>query len=80
MKAALPATHLQFPVIFKYLPHLTKPEDPLPTLEAIATALHLSLTSRHYLCSSRLRNLSALRPAWSHVKSPLVKSSQEELT
>ena len=36
------ATHLGFPVTFKYLPHLTKSEDPLPTLEAIATALHLS--------------------------------------
>ena len=36
------ATHLGFPVTFNYLPHLTKSEDPLPTLEAIATALHLS--------------------------------------
>ena len=36
------SSHLGYPVTFKYLPNLTKPDKPRPDLVSIATALHLS--------------------------------------
>ena len=36
------STRLGYTVNFKYLPHLTKPDQPRPDLASIATALHLA--------------------------------------